>query len=47
MIGWLILISIIIALVFGWEFMTQMWLDGFDWINRLGEAVIERVEKRP
>jgi len=43
MFGWIILISIIIALVFGWEFMMDMWLDIFDYIREFAGALLDNL----
>lgn len=44
LIGAAIFISILVTLVFGWEYMINMWETAFDMAQRLVEAIIERIE---
>lgn len=39
----LVYISILIAIVFGWDVMKLMWVDIFDWVGELGEIILERL----
>ena len=43
-IGWAIIISIIIALVFGWDFMMSMWSDIFNYIRELAGVVLDNMK---
>ena len=43
MLGWLIFISIIIAIVFGWEFMMQMWSDIFNYIREFAGLMLDNM----
>jgi hypothetical protein len=43
MIGWIILISIIIALVFGWDFMMDMWSDIFNYIREFAGLLLDKM----
>ena len=45
MLGWIILISIIIAIVFGWEFMTDMWLEIFDYVREFAGVILEKAKE--
>ena len=44
MLGWIIIISIIIALVFGWQFMMDMWTDIFDYIREFSGIILDRAK---
>lgn len=46
-LGWIILISIIIAVVFGWEFMMDMWTEIFDYIREFAGVILERAKESP
>jgi len=39
-LGIAIIISLLIWLVFGWEYMTDMWESAFEWIGQIGEAIL-------
>jgi len=43
-LGWLIVISIIIAMVFGWEFMMDMWSDIFNFIRELAGVMLDNLK---
>lgn len=43
MLGWIIIISIIIALVFGWDFMVDMWSDIFNYIGELAGLLLDNM----
>ena len=43
MLGWLIIISIIIAIVFGWDFMMDMWSDIFNYIRELAGLLLDNM----
>ncbi len=42
-IGWAIIISIIIAIVFGWDFMLDMWNDIFNYIRELAGLILDNM----
>lgn len=44
LIGWLIVGSLIIAFVFGWEFMIALWTGGFEWIQDMAGAMLAQQE---
>lgn len=43
MLGWIIIISIIIAIVFGWEFMMNMWSDIFNYIGEMANILLDNM----
>ncbi len=43
-LGWLIIISIIIALVFGWEFMMDMWTEIFNYIREFAGVLLDNMK---
>ena len=43
----LILISLVVAVVFGWDFMVSGWEYVFETTIRLVEAIITRIEGSP
>jgi len=43
MLGWIIIISIIIALVFGWEFMMNIWIEIFDYIREFAGVLLDNM----
>jgi hypothetical protein len=44
-LGWIILISIIIAIVFGWEFMMDMWTEIFDYVREFAGVILDRAKE--
>ena len=44
-LGWAIIISIIIAIVFGWQFMTDMWLDFFEYVKEFAIVLLEKAKE--
>ena len=46
-IGLAIIISIIIAIVFGWDYMVGIWEKIFEYTQRLIEAGLMRLENEP
>lgn len=47
MLGWIILISIIIAIVFGWEFMMDMWTEIFEYVREFAGVILEKAKESP
>ena len=43
-LGFVILISIIIALVFGWNFMVEMWSDIFNYIREFAGVLLDKAK---
>ena len=43
-LGWLIIISLVIAMVFGWEFMMDMWNDIFNYIREFAEILLDNMK---
>ena len=43
MFGWIIIISLIIAIVFGWDFMMNMWSDIFNYIGELAGLLLDNI----
>ena len=44
LLGIIIVISMIIALVFGWDFMVELWLDFFNFLGELADKILDRPE---
>ncbi len=44
MIGWIIIISILIAFVFGWDFMMGMWNDIFNYIREFAGVLLDNMK---
>ena len=44
-IGFVILISLIIWLVFGWDYMVGMWDSFFNWIGDMGQTILNDTGK--
>jgi hypothetical protein len=43
-LGFAIVISIIIALVFGWDFMMEMWSDIFNYIREFAGVILDKAK---
>ena len=43
-LGWLIIISILIALVFGWEFMMDMWSEIFNYVREFAGVLLDNMK---
>lgn len=43
-IGLAIIVSIIIAIVFGWDFMVDMWNDIFNYIREIAVIILDNMK---
>ena len=46
MLGWIIFISAIIAVVCGWNFMVDLWLEFFEFIREFAGMVLDNAGRK-